>query len=195
MGIFPGGSRPLSRPVTRRAARVGERAGTDDVKTMSRLDSFIRRMEAQRDCLAHAAALAAAVPGPVLELGLGNGRTYDHLREILPGREIFVFDRRIAAHPDCIPDAAHMMLGEVTETLPALHVRIGAAAALAHSDLGTGDDAANAVLAKTVAPLIDALMAPGGIVVANYRMAVPRWREQPLPAGVSPGRYFIYRVE
>ncbi len=67
---------------------------------MSRLDSFIRRMIAQRDCLAAAARLIGDIPGPVLELGLGNGRTYDHLREILPGREIFVFDRRVAAHPD-----------------------------------------------------------------------------------------------
>ncbi len=55
-------------------------------------------MTAQRDCLALAARLVADVPGPVLELGLGNGRTYDHLREILPGREIFVFDRRVAAN-------------------------------------------------------------------------------------------------
>ena len=64
---------------------------------MSRLDSFIRRMQGQRDCLNRAAELIAGIPGPVLELGLGNGRTYDHLKEILPDREIFVFDRRIAA--------------------------------------------------------------------------------------------------
>ena len=31
--------------------------------------------------------------GPVIELGLGNGRTYDHLRERLPGRRIIAFDR------------------------------------------------------------------------------------------------------
>ncbi|MGH6887075.1 MAG: class I SAM-dependent methyltransferase, partial [Geminicoccales bacterium] len=49
---------------------------------MSRLDSFIRRLEAQRACLDLAAARIADLPGPVLELGLGNGRTYDHLREL-----------------------------------------------------------------------------------------------------------------
>ena len=86
---------------------------------MSRLDSFIRRLEAQRACLNHAAALIAGVDGAVLELGLGNGRTYDHLRALFPDREIFVFDRRVAAHPDCIPDDAHMILGDVRETLPA----------------------------------------------------------------------------
>jgi hypothetical protein len=54
---------------------------------MSRLDSFIRRLEAQRACLGYAAAQIRAIAGPVLELGLGNGRTYDHLRELLPERE------------------------------------------------------------------------------------------------------------
>ena len=49
---------------------------------MSRLDSFIRRLEAQRACLDRAAALIAGIDGAVLELGLGNGRTYDHLREL-----------------------------------------------------------------------------------------------------------------
>ena len=65
---------------------------------MSRLDSVIRRLAAQRACLEAAARLIAELPGPVLEVGLGNGRTFDHLREILPGREIFALDRRIAAH-------------------------------------------------------------------------------------------------
>ena len=60
---------------------------------MTRLDSAIRRLEAQRACLDRAAALVRGVPGPVLELGLGNGRTYDHLRARLPGRDIFVFER------------------------------------------------------------------------------------------------------
>jgi hypothetical protein len=65
---------------------------------MSRLDSFIRRVQAQRACLDRAAELIADVPGPVLELGLGNGRTYDHLREQLPARRIFVFERLVQAH-------------------------------------------------------------------------------------------------
>ena len=47
---------------------------------MSRLDSFIARMQAQRDCLNYLKPVIAAVPGPILEVGLGNGRTYDHLR-------------------------------------------------------------------------------------------------------------------
>ena len=60
---------------------------------MSRLDSFIRRLEAQRACLGFVAGQIRDVAGPVLEFGLGNGRTYDHLRELLPERDIFVFER------------------------------------------------------------------------------------------------------
>jgi hypothetical protein len=70
---------------------------------VSRLDSFIRRMQAQRDCLNVAAALIADVPGAVFDLGLGNGRTFDYLREILPDREIFVFDRVVNANPKSRP--------------------------------------------------------------------------------------------
>jgi hypothetical protein len=161
---------------------------------LSRLDSFIRRLTAQRDCLALAARLIADVPGPVLELGLGNGRTYDHLRSLLPDREIFVFDRRIAAHPECVPDAAHMILGDVRETLPAALATLGARAALAHCDVGTGVRSDNDSLAAFVGPAVAALMAPGGIVVSDQKLTVSGWTPVPLPPGVEPGRYFVNRV-
>ncbi len=151
-------------------------------------------MSAQRDCLALAAGLIGEVSGPVLELGLGNGRTYDHLRELLPGREIFVFDRQVAAHPDCIPDEAHMILGDVPDSLDGALQRIGAPAALAHSDVGTGDAAGNQELAEKLGPAIDRLMAPGGIVVSDQALNLPGWTPLALPAGVVPGRYFICRV-
>lgn len=161
---------------------------------MSRLDSFIRRVSAQRDCINRAAELIADVPGPVLELGLGNGRTYDHLRELFPDREIFVFDRRVAAHPECIPDDAHLFLGDITETLPAAMDRIGARAALAHCDMGTGEKESNARLAAFIAPAVAALMAPGGIVLSDQEYHAAGWTALPLPEGVRPGRYFINRV-
>jgi hypothetical protein len=161
---------------------------------VSRLDSFIRRMQGQRDCLNRAAELIAAVPGPVLELGLGNGRTYDHLKEILPGREIFVFDRRIAAHPASVPDEAHMILGDIRETLAGAAARLGAKAALVHVDIGTGDAAANAALAATLGPLIDRLAAKGAVVASDQAIPMAGWRLLPLPEGVKAGRYHLYRV-
>ena len=161
---------------------------------MSRLDSFIRRVSAQRDCLNLAREMVADIPGPVLELGLGNGRTYDHLRELFPDREIFVFDRRVAAHPDCIPDDDHMIVGDVTETLAGAMDRIGERAAFAHCDIGTGEKESNARLIAAIAPLVNALMTPGGIVCSDQEYTVANWEALPLPDGVRPGRYFINRV-
>ena len=58
---------------------------------MSRLDSVIRRLCAQRDCLEAALETISGRPGHILEFGLGNGRTFDHLRQLAGDREIFVF--------------------------------------------------------------------------------------------------------
>ena len=161
---------------------------------MSRLESFIRRMAAQRDCLNAAADMVADVPGLVLELGLGNGRTYDHLRERLPGREIFVFDRQVGAHPDCIPDDDHFFFGDIEEQLPRAHERLGRSAALIHSDVGTGDKERNARLVAVLAPLLADMLVPGGIVIADQEMPQAGWQRVPLPEGVPENRYFIYRA-
>lgn len=161
---------------------------------MSRLDSFIRRMQAQRDCLNHVAPLVRDMPGPILEVGLGNGRTYDHLRELFPGRAIHVFEREVRAHPDCIPPDALLFLGEARETMASACRSLEGAAALIHSDLGTGDQAANAEMGRWLGPALDRLLAPGGYVVANQPLEVPRWVRLPEPAGVPRGRYYLYRA-
>jgi len=162
---------------------------------MSRLDSFIRRMSAQRACLDAVVLEIATLPGIVLELGLGNGRTFDHLRERLPQREIYVFDQRVAAHPDCIPDQDHLFLGDVLEQLPVAAARLGRSAALIHCDMGSGRSAQDGVLAEQLAPLLGAIALPGCLVLSDQAFAASGWHAQPLPEGVSPGRYFIYRIE
>lgn len=161
---------------------------------MSRLDSAIRRLVAQRGCLEMAAGVIRDVPGPVLELGLGNGRTYDHLRSLFPGREIFVFDRRVAAHPDCIPDDAHMIIGDLMETLPGALSRIGARAAMVHSDIGSGDKTESRRRANSLVGLLGPLLAPGAVVVSDQDMAAAGWPDVALPEGIAPGRYYMYRV-
>lgn len=160
---------------------------------MSRLDSFIRRVSAQRDCLNAASLLVEGLDGPVLELGLGNGRTFDHLRALFPDREIFVFDRRVAAHPACIPDDDHMILGDIFETLPAAMTRIGRPAAFAHCDIGTGDAESNARIAAFVGSALAGLLAPGAVIAADQEMSVAGWAALPLPDGVAEGRYFLWR--
>jgi hypothetical protein len=161
---------------------------------MSRLDSVIRRLRAQRACLQRAVEMIRDLPGPVLELGLGNGRTYDHLRQSLPDREIFVFEREVAADPGCLPDAAHLLLGDIHQTLPAAVARFGPSVALVHSDMGTGDAELNGRLAGFVATHLPSLLRPGGVVVSDQDLNLEGAEALPLPEEVRPGRYFMCRA-
>jgi hypothetical protein len=160
---------------------------------VSRLDSFIRRLEAQRACLNHAAGLIAGLDGAVLELGLGNGRTYDHLRELFPGRDIYVCERQVAAHPDCVPPPERLILGDMRETLPAARARLGAAVALVHLDAGTGDAAANRAFAAALIPLVMPLLCIRGVLVSDPPFERADLEALPLPDGIAAGRYHLYR--
>jgi len=160
---------------------------------MSRLDSFIRRLTAQRAALNYAIGLIGGVPGPVLELGLGNGRSYDHLRENIRDRRIFVFERKVGAHPDSIPPDSDLILGEVTENLPRAAQLIGGPAALVHSDLGSGDKPATKKLYEQIAPGLRGALAIGGILVSDQPVETSGL-EALAPPDVIPGRYFVYRA-
>ena len=160
---------------------------------MSRLDSFIRRLEAQRACLDLAAHLVRELDGDVLELGLGNGRTYDHLRQLFPDRKIYVCERRVAAHPDCVPPAELLLLGDMRDTLQTARELLGGRVALAHLDPATGDVAASRALAAQVAPLIVPLLRPGGVLVSEPAIAWRGLSPMALPKGLTPGRYNLYR--
>ena len=161
---------------------------------LTRLERFMARTSAQRACIDDAASRVGALRGDVWEVGLGNGRTYDHLRDRAKGRAIFAFDRHVAAHPACVPDAANLLLGDFRTTLVQAASSLGGKVAICHADIGSGDEAASQALGAEIAPLIDALMAPGGIVVGDQVMRASRWEELPLPPCVEPGRYFIRRV-
>ena len=159
---------------------------------MSRIDSFIRRLESQRACLDWAAGQIAGDPGPILEMGLGNGRTYDHLREKCPGRDIFVFDREINAHPDCIPPADRMVLGDFADTLPAAARRFAGQVVLVHADTGTGDEAKSRARAALWAPFWHAMLKPGGLLLSDQPIHFAGLLPQP-EQSVQGWRYFIYR--
>ena len=161
---------------------------------MSRLDSAIRRLMAQRACLDRARDLLARTPGHVFELGLGNGRTYDHLRESFPEREIFVFEKKISAHPSCIPDEAHLFLGDVLEALPAVAERFRGTVALVHADIGSGVTEDNRRLAARLSPLLPPLLAAGALVVSDQEMTLPAATPLDLPDGVARGRYHMARA-
>ena len=160
---------------------------------MSRLDLFIDRMVSQRACLNHAAALTSGMEGPIFELGLGNGRTYHHMCSILPAHDIYVFERAVASHPDSTPPDDRIFLGDVFETLPEALERFGATARLIHADLGGHNAAKNDVFARRISPVIEPLLAPGGLMISSDRMYFDDLHEIALPEEAVPGRCFIYR--
>jgi len=157
---------------------------------MTRLDSFIRRMMAQRTLLDLACAEVEGIDGPILEIGLGNGRTFDHIRENLPGRRIIAFDRAKACHPASAPPEGDLVLGEIRETAARF---AGTGAALVHADIGTGSNELDRRTLTWLPSLVVSLLRPGGIAVSGLPLDQPGLVPRPVPREVPPGRYFLYR--
>jgi S-adenosyl-L-methionine methyltransferase len=157
---------------------------------MSRLDSFIRRITAQRDILNFISAEVRKMEGPVIELGLGNGRTYDHLREKLPGRRIIAFDRTLASHRTSTPNAEDLIIGEICETARSV---VGIDAALVHVDIGTGYADQDAATLRWLPDLTVGLLRKGGLAASGLPLDHPQLASLALPASVPKKRYFLYR--
>jgi hypothetical protein len=158
---------------------------------MSRLESMRRRLSAQIDGLNWAANKIAGVSGDVLELGLGNGRTYDHLRQQLPERRIWVIDRVLNPHPSCVPPEEDFLQGEAEEMLAALAAR-GVRMALAHYDFGFGVKELDVAEGAKLSVFITPLMVPGGLVVSQQPLVgIPQVRG---PDTIDPERYLFYRA-
>jgi len=147
-------------------------------------------MTAQRDILNHICPEVATMEGLVLELGLGNGRTFHHLRERLPGRRIVVFDREVGAHTSSIPDAENLVLGDIRETARRF---IGIDAALVHADIGTGYDDRDAVTATWLPDLIAGMLRVGGYAVSGTPLDHSQLLRLPAPTSEPADRYFLCR--
>lgn len=158
---------------------------------MSRLDSMLRRLSAQRDGLNWAADRIRDQPGDVLDLGLGNGRTYDHLREILPDRRIWVIDRMLQCHPSCTPPEADFLEGEAEPMLARLAGQ-AARIALAHYDLGFGIKEQDVAEAARLSPALAQVMAPGGLIISGQPLV--GFEQLTGPDSIAPDRYLFYRA-
>ena len=158
---------------------------------MSRLESMRRRLTAQIDGLNWAAEFIRDKPGDVIELGLGNGRTYDHLRENLPGRRIWVIDRQLNPHPSCIPPEQGFLMGEAENMLARLAQK-GAKMQLAHYDFGFGVKELDVAEGAKLSPLIAAVMHPGGLVVSQQPLI--GFEQISGPDTIDPERYLFYKA-
>lgn len=158
---------------------------------MSRLESFLRRLTAQRDGLNWAASQITGVAGDALELGLGNGRSYDHMRATITGRRIWVIDRALNCHPSCTPPAEDFLEGDARDMLCRLFDQ-NTRLAIAHYDFGIGVRDLDVGEATALSPFIARVMAPGGVVMSSQPL-VGFFRVDG-PQDISPDRYWFYRT-
>ena len=158
---------------------------------MSRLDSMLRRFAAQRDGLNWAAKQIEGQPGEALDLGLGNGRTYDHLREIMPERRIWVIDRVLQCHPSCVPPKDDFLEGEAEPMLNKL-ADMGVNVILAHYDFGSGIKEQDVAESARLSPMIARVMQAGGIIISGQPLV--GFKEIKGPDTIAPDRYLFYRT-
>lgn len=157
---------------------------------LTRLDKHLERILAQRDMLNLIAAENRLPPeGDILELGLGNGRTYSHLRARFAGRRIVAFDRAVASHASSTPEAADVVLGEISQTAAAYPK---GAAAMVHADIATGYEVRDTVIMGWLPQLAVDLLQKGGIALAGLPLIHPQLVPLDLPEGIGQGRYYAY---
>ncbi|MEO0390765.1 MAG: class I SAM-dependent methyltransferase [Pseudomonadota bacterium] len=156
---------------------------------MSRLESFRRRLTAQIEGLNWAMAQTADIAGDILELGLGNGRTYSHLREY-GNRRVWAVDQVLQCHPNSTPPQQDFLHGDAGTMMQKL-LQEGRTFGLIHSDLGNGNKEMSAQLHIDLSPLIAALAMPGGLVVSQEPLVGLTQIDG--PASVPAERYNFYR--
>jgi len=162
---------------------------------ISRLEKTLFRLEAQHACLTWAFDEIADIPGPIFELGLGLGRSFNHMRLKLGPRakDIIVFEREVRCYPDCRPDDEQLVIGNLDETLPAAAKKHAGKVVLAHSDVGSMDKKHNAMMSGLVSNNLGPALAPGAIVMSDLPLDIPGCVPQPLPGNAREGRYYLYR--
>lgn len=166
--------------------------------TESRLERMIARLVTQRALLDRAAERVSGIDGPILEIGLGKGRTYSHLLRLFPDRDIWAFDYEVHAPAHSRPAPGRILLGDFRETLLTCWTEIGAPPALVHADIGTESRRADAALARFVGSVMAQQLAPGGILLGDRDMSSPGLAPLDptavaLPEGVSAWPYCVYR--
>ena len=158
---------------------------------MSRLNSMMRRLAAQADGLEWGTTMVDSLQGDFLDMGLGNGRTYDHIREIAPNRRIWVMDRALNCHPSCVPPEPDFLQGEAEDMLKKMAMD-GTKVAMAHYDFGFGDKTKDVAEAARLSTMIKEIMLPGGVLVSGQPLV--GFEQVRGPTTVAPERYYFYRT-
>lgn len=159
----------------------------------SLLDSAINHLRAQRAGLNAVADLIAGRDGPVLEIGLGAGHSYDHLCRLMPNRDIYAFDRVRPTNRESMPPTEFFFVGELAETLLCAAAALGPRAILAHVDISSGRPDLDAEAIFHLSRHLPMLLAEDAIVLCDQRLSHPRLKRAAALPGVAEDRYFVYR--
>ena len=161
---------------------------------MSRLEDLTHRFLTQQAALNRAIELIGDLDGIVVELGLGKGRSFDHLRERLPGRDIYVFDYELSCESELAPPPAFCVFGDIAETLPDFCRRFAGQAALIHSDIGTRHREADMPLVNFVADHLTVLIRKDGVIASDRPMVGKAWVALPWVREMTHFPYYMYRM-
>ena len=101
----------------------------------------------------------------MLELGRGNGRTYDHLRSLVSGRAIYVCER--PSRPSRLRAAARGLILAASRTAGAPRLGGNRAGPISMSAPATPPQ--TEILAAELMPLVMPLLCAGAILVADRR--------------------------
>lgn len=141
---------------------------------MSRLNDLIHRFTAQRDVLNHGLKLleerSFGSESIAVELGLGSGRTYDHLRSALGSTPLYAFDFRVETHPGYEPPEDRTILGDILETFPRFAEKNRGRACFVHLDIGTKDKSADRRRYVGLLGWIESITAPGAILASDREL-------------------------
>jgi hypothetical protein len=154
------------------------------------LERTLYRLRAQYATLALAVDRLPVKNGIVWEIGLGKGRSYDHLRRLLPEADIFAFDREVVSVPDCTPPADRLIVGELSETLPQMAARHENAVTLVHVDVGP--EPLRSSTREALERAIARVLAPGGFAASGSPLSLPDSVASPLEAGAIAGGYILW---
>ncbi len=163
---------------------------------MSRLDDLIHRFCAQRDVLNLALQLLKKRKFPAsaiaVELGLGSGRTYDHLRSALGDRALFAFDYKVETHPGYEPPPERVVLGDILETFPRFAAENPGKAYLLHLDIGSKDLLGDRRRYAELLGWVESIAAPGALILSDRELSCPLLQQIDLTSLNLRWPYFAY---
>lgn len=170
--------------------------------SVSYLDETIALVQTQIAVLDAATRSLEDRPGPAMDVGLGNGRTYSHLCEKMPDRKIFAFDTSLKAATASIPPADQLILGDIRETMAFALPRMKERAIFVHCDISTGDPTANLATEAWLSICLAPVTAVGAVAVSRLKLHPPFFEpladcEIGLKAGEAPllgQQLFVYRA-